>query len=283
MEKTDESKTTGSKSSSEGASKTSSSVVHVPENCPTLAEAIKRVEQNPQLTTVQLGKGDFTDFGTGTMSIELTCPIEIRGAGMGATVLHNVAFSLRKPKEEGALIDDAIIVIADITFDGTTVKDMNGHGGGINTKSGSIPLRVERCAFLNTNVGVCASGVPASVVSCVVRGCKQDGIKAYKTTVTLSGTGTEISNCFNGPADQPREDQYALGSRTETSCIKIVAPLGTDIASGNYAGRNLGGYGRIEIVDEQGNMIQLVSESSPAPVPKPIISDINERTQWDKH
>lgn len=256
-----------------------SPIVHVPEDCPTIEEAIARVDGNPKLTTVQVAEGNYYPT-TEQDYIVLEHAIEIRGAGMGATVLHGITIVLGRWGAKVRRYDDpSIIVIADITF--------NGEGGkhdGIYTKNNSIPLRVERCAFLNIDRGIHASE-PAWVVSCVIRGCKRDAVGAFNnTTVTLSGEGTEISDCDFGklpPARCRPWGTYALNAMRERSIIKIVEPLSIEIVSGTKADGtkadlNFGGYGRIEIVDEQGNTVQVVSEGKPEPV-------VERRTQWDRH
>jgi hypothetical protein len=271
MQKSDEGKTASSKSDA--------SVVYVPENCPTLAEAVALVEQNPDLTTIQLGEGNFTNFSTNGGFLAIRGPIEIRGAGMGRTILPGVEVSIEKwePEEGGdsQFPDDAVNVFSNLTFDGTGFPP--SCGGGLSSDFGSLPLRVENCSFLETRFGVQADS-PASVVSCVFSGCGQ-GIMAL-ATVTVSGEGTRISECT--PARKDIE-WYALWSRNELgSCIKIMTPLSIDIAFGNEDGKNFGGYGRIEIVNEEGFTVEVVKDSSeqPAYVTRPLKE---ARTQWDKH
>ena len=185
--------------------------LYVPEDCKTLKEAVKRVKQDPRITTIVLGEGEH-QIGEH----------QIDGHYLKISSPMNIVGNPKVPKE-------SIVVLGGIYLDGTDVE-MNSLlrlvgidevfklGGshlqhmtirqarweGVYGKSSFTmeDILVEQCG--STGVGAYGPGVVGRCTNVEVRQCGLSGVRAGNgASITLIGAKTMVHhNCTRGGSDE---------------------------------------------------------------------------------
>ena len=190
---------------------------------------------------------DEGEFGSTNRFHDITIqkPITIIGAGREKTVLIGIGLVIRGNKSDG------IVEIQDLTIKG-------GEGCGLFVCEGmKVIMRgctIEECGYQ----GVYADEADITCDDLQVVGCGWSGVCANSnSTITLSGHGTSIQ----GNGTKGHSDDYGLDANSSSSSIHLVPPLTKNqISKNNRGGRNWGGRGTIEQVDNDGVFLQILYE-----------------------
>ena len=210
--------------------------LYVPEDCNTLYEAVKRVAQDPRITTIVLGKGEHivevlkTKEDGDNNTLELTSAMRIVGRP-------------DVPKEQ-------IVVLGGVRLakeiEGTchlqhlTLRQAKRSGVWGRSSFTMDDVLVEQCG--EGGVFACGTGVVGRCTNVEVRLCARTGVFANSgASITLIGAKTKVhNNCTNG-----RCDHYGLGVYGSSSTtIQLVSPLTKEqVAIDNGGGGNWGAAG----------------------------------------
>ena len=206
--------------------------VRVPENCPTINEAYTRIEQSKgALTTIVLGKGVHVVEGNKYYNyLNINCPVKIVGDPNAEKKDITVMGGFRI-RENGVHVEHL------------TIRHKNG-GGVVGEFSCTLTdLMIDQCRY-----GVHAVGSDAvfNCLNIMVSKCKQSGVFAnVGGTIILRGNRTLITNnCLDGS-----NYYYGLDVNGSSSKIQIVKPLTKEAISKENNGRNWGGSGIIETIE----------------------------------
>jgi len=216
--------------------------LYVPEDCKTLKEAVTRVEQDPRITTIVLGKGEhvvevFKQYGDDCNTLKIPSAMNIVGDPEVA-------------KEE-------IVVVGGIQFgfgipgnchlQHLTLRQAKKNGVYGQSSFTMEDVVVEKCGY--HGVLASAGGVTGSVGRCTnveVRQCGESGVLAhFGASITLMGAKTTVHhNCTEGDSDD-----YGLKVYNSTSStIQLVSPLTKEqVAVDNGGGGNWGAGGSGDI------------------------------------
>ena len=203
--------------------------LYVPEDCKTLKEAVTRVEQDPRITTIVLGKGVHVvevlkKYGYYDDTLAITSAMRIVGRPdvpkENIVVMGSIQFkskiqgnchlqhlTLRKAKWNGVFGESSF------TMEDVLVEQCDG--GGVFAHGTFV---VGRC----TNVEV--------------RQCGWSGVVAYKgASITLIGDKTTVHhNCT-------KSDEYGLKVVGRRATIQLVSPLTKEqVSLDNSGGGNWG-------------------------------------------
>jgi hypothetical protein len=197
--------------------------LYVPEDCRTLNEAVQRVEQDPRITTIALGRGEHQVDGE---YLEIFCAMRIVGRpGV--------------PKEE-------IVVLSGIKF----VKGIHGNchlqhmtlrqapRNGVYGQSSFTmdDVLVEQGGF--HGVSAVGNGVVGKCTNLEVRQCEYSGLYALDGgSITLIGAKTTVHhNCTHGEIDT-----YGLAVHGSSSTVQLLFPLTKEqVSIDNGGGVNWG-------------------------------------------
>ena len=210
--------------------------LHVPEDCKTLKEAVERVEQDPRITTIVLGKGEHVvemvtdNWGQDHNHLKINSALTIVGRP-------------DVPKEK-------IVVVGGIEFKNgiqgnchlqhLTLRQAKRNGVWGRSSFTMEDVLVEQCR--GDGVTASGTGVVGRCTNVEVRQCGGSGVSATNgASITLIGAKTTVHhNCTKGDSDQ-----YGLqvcGSSSST-IIQLVSPLTREqVSIDNGGGRNWGAY-----------------------------------------
>jgi len=187
--------------------------LHVPEDCRTLKEAVKRVGQDYRITTLVLGKGEHW----------------IDNEDLQISFAMNIFGRQDVPKEK-------IVVMGGIEFkkgiqgnchlQHLTLRQAKRYGVHGCSSFTMEDVLVEQCG----RSGVVASGT-GGVGRCTnvqVQQCERSGVSASKGgSITLIGAKTSVHhNCTTG-----KSDEYGLVVYGVSATIQLVSPLTKEIVS----------------------------------------------------
>jgi hypothetical protein len=207
----------------------------VPEDCKTLKEAVTRVEQDPRIATIVLGKGEHV--------VEM---LKINSA------MHIIGRP-DVPKEK-------IVVVGGIQFvngiagnchlQHLTLRGAKGYGVFGQSSFTMADVLVEQCTF---GVGASGTGVVGRCTNVEVRQCGLSGVAASDgASITLIGAKTTVHhNCTKGDSDH-----YGLVvNGSSSSTIQLVSPLTKEQVSldngggGNWGAEFGGRLNQIKTID----------------------------------
>ena len=107
--------------------------------------------------------------------------------------------------------------------------------------------------------GVYAQNTKGRLINCVITQCEQSGIYCDPNAVIeLEGDQTKVDgNNIGGYSDW-----YGLQTYDTSSIIHLLFPLTKQsVSTNNHGGGNYGGNGEIAIVDNDGNIIEIINEA----------------------
>jgi hypothetical protein len=193
--------------------------LYVPEDCKTLKEAVKRVAQDPRITTIVLGKGDH----------------QIDGTFLNITTATSIVGRPGVPKEKivvvgGVWLEKGIQGICHLQH--LTLRQARGSGVWGESSFAMEDVLVEQCR--GYGVGAYGTGVIGRCTNVEVRQCGGSGVVAAGEggSITLIGAKTTVHhNCTNG-----RSNVYGLQVQYNSSTIRLVSPLTKEIVSVNNGG-----------------------------------------------
>ena len=197
--------------------------LYVPEDCPTLEEAVQRVEQDQRITTIVLGQGEH-QIG---VSLKIFSAMSIVG----------------RP----GVLKEKIVVMGGIWFkreiqgnchlQHMTIRQAKGSGVWGGSSFTMEDVIVEQCGWY----GVVAdgTGIVGRCTNVEVRQCEMSGMVAMQgASITLIGAKTTVhDNCT-----EERSQNYGLQvSGSSSSTIQLVYPLTKEqVAIKNGRGGNWG-------------------------------------------
>jgi len=198
--------------------------LYVPEDCKTLTEAVKRVEQDSRITTIILGKGAH----------------QIDGDYLVISSVMSIVGRPDVPKEK-------IVVVGGIWFDKgiqgnchlqhLTLRQAKGCGVYGCSSFTMDDVLVEQCG--SSGVNAFGTGVVGRCTNVEVRQCGSSGAVAEDgASITLIGAKTTVHhNCTKGGSDG-----YGLHvGFSASSTIQLVSPLTKEqVAIDNSGGGNWG-------------------------------------------
>ena len=160
---------------------------------------------------------------------------------------------------------DGCIIIGGLTMEGEQEDDVNvknltisqSKGAGVHGGRGMsfhlFNLNIEKSKYHGVYV---MSSVRNTMSNCQVSHSKLQGVHVqYGGLMTIIGSGTSINNNVTGGL-------FTCSSRWDCSCIHLVSPLIIEnISSNNGGGGNYGGGGTIDVVDNEGGLIETIQEA----------------------
>jgi hypothetical protein len=201
--------------------------LYVPEDCKTLKEAVKRVKQDPRITTIILGKGDH----------------QIDGRCLKISFAMRIVGRPDVPKEK-------IVVLGGIYFkkgiqgnchlQHMTLRQAKRNGVVGSSSFTMDDVLVEQCGW--SGVIAHGAGVVVRCINVKVRHCELSGVSAQKgASVTLIGATTTVHhNCVIG-------ESWSYGLTvwgSSSSTIQLVSPLTKEqVSIDNSGGGNWGADG----------------------------------------
>jgi len=221
----------------------SSPVLRVPEDCPTIHEALNAAQTNRTIQTISLQEGTYTvskDNDDETTYLNIDIPITITGRNesnnnvillFGLSILENIT--------EGR-----------INVQHVTIRHLKGTGIVSESFFTLKNVIVEQCG----GSGVCAYG-KYGIGICTnvkIRHCAKSGAGAYENgSITLIGSKTSIhNNCTTGNMDDHGLTVYDSSSST----IQLVHPLTKEMVSIN---NGTTGYGNNWGAADGGDIYQI--------------------------
>jgi hypothetical protein len=197
--------------------------LYVPEDCKTLKEAVKRVKQDPRITTIILGKGDH----------------QIDGRCLKISFAMRIVGRPDVPKEK-------IVVLGGIYFkkgiqgnchlQHMTLRQAKMCGVDGYSSFTMEDVLVEQCS--GSGVVAFGTGVVGRCTNVEVRQCGWSGVLAINgASITLIGAKTTVQhNCTNRDSDH-----YGLSVFCSSSTIHLVSPLTKEqVSIDNSEGGNWG-------------------------------------------
>jgi hypothetical protein len=206
--------------------------LYVPEDCKTLKEAVKRVEQDSRITTIALGQGKhvvevFKDsWGTDSNHLKINSAMHIVGRP-------------DVPKEK-------IVVVGGIHFkrgiqgnchlQHMTLRQAKRNGVFGCSSFTMEDVLVEQCGY--SGVLARGTGVVGRCTDVEVRQCEYSGVYADDgASIALIGAKTTVHH--NGT--KGKSDDYGLNISYFSSTIQLVSPLTKElVAIDNGGGGNWG-------------------------------------------
>ena len=278
---------------SQGEQKDASvSVLCVPEECPTINEAlICAKESDGRIKTIRLAKGIHLvrgekRIGAG-ISVGINFPIVIAGVGKNETFVQGSGFSV-EPGNENSTKDE--VVLRDMTVQQT-------DGAGVDFRKNQwfnemskmllkmIDVEVTECKksgvslsggaraeCTNVTLSKCGtglfvtSGAHAQCSNIVVTGCHAGGVYALSGSITMQGEMTSVTGNVTGGSEYEYGLNVTRDKGDTPSLISLIYPLtAKGISRGNFGGGNImiplkkteeeKGVHGIHVVDENGNVV----------------------------
>jgi hypothetical protein len=200
--------------------------LYVPEDCKTLKEAVRRVEQDPRITTIVLGEGEH----------------QIDGNYLRVSSAMKIVGRPDVPKERIVVVGGICIwfergIQGNCHLQHLTLRQAKGNGVYGESSFTMEDVLVEQCTY--SGVLADGTGVFGRCTNVEVRQCGTSGVCAYKgASITLIGAKTAVHhNCT-----REFRDQYGLkvyGS--SASAIQLISPLTKEqVATDNSGGGNWG-------------------------------------------
>ena len=217
--------------------------LYVPEDCRTLEEAVKRVQEDNRLTTIVLGKGEHQIDGE---YLKISSTVKIVGRPdvpkEEIMVVGGIWFDVKKGIEENCHLQHMILRQA---------KNNGVFGESSFTMKDVI---VEQCG--QSGVIVLGTGVVGRCTNVEVRHCEQSGVvAAMGGSMTLFGAKTTVHhNCTTTSYN------YGLKVCSSSSTIQLVFPLTKEeVSIDNGGGGNWGAGWSVDI-----NQIKTIQVKPPA-------------------
>jgi hypothetical protein len=174
--------------------------------------------------------------------------MKIVGAGRDKTTIHGDGFRIEGTKEEGTEVD-----MQDMTINGASESGLSAYNG--------LSWLCDSMTFTQCGrFGVWAKNTRGRLINCVITECRLSGIACGpKALIELEGAQTKVDgNVKSG-------NSYLCGLSTcdTSSRIHLLFPLTQEsVSTSNAGGGNYGGKGEIAIVDNDGNTIESINEST---------------------
>jgi hypothetical protein len=177
--------------------------------------------------------------------------MKIVGAGQDKTTIHGNGFRIEGTKEEGKEVD-----MQDLTMKGSS---QSMSQSGLSGRNGLFFL-CTRMTFTQCGFGVWAKNTRGRLINCVITECRLSGIACGpKALIELEGAQTKV----DGNVTCGNSYLYGLSTCDTSSRIHLLFPLTQEsVSTTNAGGGNYGGKGEIAIVDNDGNTIESINEST---------------------
>ena len=171
-------------------------------------------------------------------------PMTVSGDGREKTFVEGGGFWI-----EGE--NDQHCTFIDLTIQKTKYGGLVGDGMSFDCRR----VKFDKCG----HYGVRAMNTKGRLTNCQVTNCGGSGIISYKSSIEIEGEESRINNnCTRGDSGD-----YGLFAFSSSSFIHLLSPLTKeDVSTNNNGGGNYGGDGKIAIVDNDGDIIEIIQEAT---------------------